>query len=39
MMSVKLTTPGFFKIKVFQDKGYNVIIRDHDVICQILFNL
>ena len=31
MMSAKLATLGFLKIKVFQNKGYDVIISSHDV--------
>ena len=30
MMSAKLTTPGLLKIKVFQNKGYDVIMSVHD---------
>ena len=36
MMSAKLATPGFFKIKVFQNKGCDVIIPDYDVTIKIL---
>ena len=32
MISVKLATPGFLKIKIFQNKGYDVIILDYNVI-------
>ena len=32
MMSAKLATPGLLKIKIFQNKGYDVIIPDYDVI-------
>ena len=31
MMSAKLVTPGLLKIKIFRDKGYDVIIPDYDV--------
>ena len=30
MMSAKLPTPGLLKIKIFQNKGYDVIIPDYD---------
>ena len=36
MISAKLTTPGLLKIKVFWNKGYDVIIRIHDVTTKIL---
>ena len=36
MISAKLATPGFLKIKIFQNKGYDVIILDYDVINKIL---
>ena len=36
MMSSKLATPGFLKIKVFRNKGYYVIISVHDVTNQVL---
>ena len=32
MMSAKLATPGLLKIKIFQNKGYGVIIPDYDAI-------
>ena len=35
MMSAKLATPGL-KIKIFQNKGYDVIIHDFDAINKIL---
>ena len=35
MMSAKLATPGFLKIKIFRSKGYDVIIPDCDVINKI----
>ena len=35
MMSAKLATPGLLKIKIFQNKGYD-IIPDYDVINKIL---
>ena len=31
MISAKLTTIGLLKIKVFKNKGYDVIIFVHDV--------
>ena len=31
MMSAKLATPGLLKIKIFQNKGHDVIIPDYDV--------
>ena len=31
MMSAKLATLGLLKIKLFQNKGYDVIICVHDV--------
>ena len=31
MMSAKLATLGLLKIKLFQNKGYDVIISVHDV--------
>ena len=36
MLPVKLATLGLFKIKIFQDKGYEVIISFHDVTNKIL---
>ena len=36
MIPAKLATPGFLKIKIFQNKGYDVIILDYDVINKIL---
>ena len=36
MMSVKLATLGLLKIKVFLNKGYDVIIYVHDVISKSL---
>ena len=36
IMSVKLTTPGFLKINLFQNKSYDVIILDYDVTNKIL---
>ena len=36
MISVKLATPGFLKIKIFQNKGYDVITLDYDVNNKIL---
>ena len=31
MMSAKLATPVLLKIKIFRNKGYDVIIRNCDV--------
>ena len=31
MISAKMTTPGFLKIKVFWNKGYDARISVHDV--------
>ena len=31
MMSAKLATPGFLKIKIFWNKGYDIIILDYHV--------
>ena len=36
MMSAYLASPGLLKIKIFQSKGYNVIIPDFDVTNKIL---
>ena len=36
MLPVKLATLGLLKIKIFQDKGYEVIISFHDVTNKIL---
>ena len=36
MMPATLATPGFLKIKIFQNKGYDVIIIDYDVNNKIL---
>ena len=36
MMSAKIATPGFLKVKVFRNKGYDVIISVHDVTNKIL---
>ena len=30
MMSAKITIPGLLKIKIFWNKGYDVIILDYD---------
>ena len=35
-MSAKLATPGLLKIKIFRNKGYNVIIPDYHVTNKIL---
>ena len=37
MMSEKLATIGLLKINAFQNKGYDVIISDHDVTIKILW--
>ena len=36
MISAQLATPGLLKIKMFQNKGYEVIIPDYDVTNKIL---
>ena len=36
MLPVKLATLGLLKIKIFQDKGHEVIIAFHDVTNKIL---
>ena len=36
MMSAKMATLGFLKIKVFWNKGYDVIIYVHDVTSKML---
>ena len=36
MMSVKMATPGLFKIMVFWNKGYDVIILVDDVANKLL---
>ena len=36
MVSAKLATLGLFKIKLFWNKGYEVIISVHDVTIKIL---
>ena len=36
MMSAKLAIPGLLKIKIFENKGYDAIILEYDVINKIL---
>ena len=36
MMSAKFAIPGLLEIKIFNNKGYDVIIVDYDVINKIL---
>ena len=36
MMSAKWATPGLLKIKIFQNKSYDVIVLDYDVTKEIL---
>ena len=36
MMSAKIATPGLLKIKVFWNKGYDIINSVHDVTSKIL---
>ena len=36
MMPAKMATPGLLKIRVFWNKGYDVIISVHDVTNKIL---
>ena len=31
MMSAKFATPGVLKMKIFQNKGYEVIILDYEI--------
>ena len=38
MISAKLGTLGLLKVKIFQYKGYNVIIVDYDVTNKILLH-
>ena len=38
MMSAKVTTLGLLKIKVFRNKGYNVITSIYDVTNKILLH-
>ena len=35
-MLAKLTTPGLLKVKIFQSKGYDIIICDYGVINKLL---
>ena len=35
-MSAKLVTPVLLKIKIFRNKGYDVIITDYDITYKIL---
>ena len=35
MMSAKFATPDLFKLNIFRNKGYEVIIPDYDVINKI----
>ena len=35
VMLAKMATPGFLKLKLFGNKGYDVIISVHDVINKI----
>ena len=36
MMSAKWATPGLLKIKIFQNKSYDVIVLEYDVTKEIL---
>ena len=36
VMSAKLATPGFLKVKIFQNKGYDVTFLDFNVTSKIL---
>ena len=36
MMSAKLASPGLLKIKIFQNKGYEIIIPHRDATNKIL---
>ena len=35
-MLAKSATPGFIKIKIFQNKGYHIIITDYEITNQVL---
>ena len=35
-MSAKLATPGLLKVKIFQNKGYDVTFLDFDVTSKFL---
>ena len=42
LMSAKLATPGLLKIKIFQNKGYDVINPVYDInypVTQIIFHM
>ena len=36
IISAKLATPGLLEIKIFRNKGYDIIINDCDIINKIL---
>ena len=36
VMSAKLATPGLLKVKIFQNKGYDVTFLDFDVTSKFL---
>ena len=36
MMSAKMATAGLLKVKVFWNKGYDIIVSAHDVTSKIL---
>ena len=36
MMSAKLASPGLLKLKIFQNKGYDVIVLDYVVTNKML---
>ena len=36
MMSTKIATPGLLKVKLFLNKGYDVLISVHNVTKQVL---
>ena len=38
VISVKLPTSGLLKIKIFQNKGYNVVVLDYDVTNKIFLH-
>ena len=38
MMSAKMATPGLLKIKVFWNKGYDLITSVHDFTNKILYD-
>ena len=39
MMSAKMATPGLLKIKVFSDRGYDIIISIRDAVTDKILSL